>query len=758
MPDPSSTPVVYRFGLYEANERTGELRKDGRRLKLRGRPFDILVCLLRRGGDVVTRDELRQQLWPADTFVDFDHGLNSAMNRLRDGLRDSAENPRFIETLPRRGYRFIAPISIAQTASAAIAPADSAPSVVERAAAPVTAGTPPTAVEVAPLVPARIVVSRPSWVVLGLGVGALAVAVVVALLYFRVTGNSRASSKMTLAVLPFEIVNADAEQDFFSAGFTDEMIAELGKLDPEHLGVIARTTTRLDKDAKKTVGEIRKELGVDYVLEGSVRRAGARVRITAQLVDAATMTNLWAERYDRDVSDVLAIQSEVAMKIAQSLALALNRPQAQVAQQTSFPSYELCLRAKFFRAQATEDGTRKAVDYFQRAIATDPTYAPAHSGLADCYRLLGAPGWEVEQPADLLRKAKAGAERALALDPQSSESHAVLSMVKLDYDWDRQGSEREVLEAIRLNPSSVQAHQYYSATLTTMGRFEDAIREAQRAKELDPLSAISGTTLAIRYWYAGRIDEAAAEFQKTLETSPEFAVAHWGLAQCYRAKGEARREIEELQRAVVLSGNSAYMRAHLAFGYATSGDRARAESVQQELEAEARGRYASPYHAALISVGVGNRSAMLEALERAFVDRSGWMVFLPGRTGIRGRAADAGVPAPARTRQAAQLTSGQNTLIKHHLAGGASRLAALRLPANTPGIATPPCINRTVGAPALVRRATDRGPQRGSRAGVVVRAPRSAIWSLFSVSRPLMATIATQTSPCVRIVTSGPQT
>jgi TolB-like protein/DNA-binding winged helix-turn-helix (wHTH) protein/Flp pilus assembly protein TadD len=629
MPDQFSTLVVYRFGLYEVNERTGEIRKDGRSLKLRGRPFDILVCLLRRGGDVVTRDELRQQLWPADTFVDFDHGLNSAMNRLRDALRDSAENPRFIETLPRRGYRFIAPISIAQTAPAALA-ADSAAISVDPNAAPVAAGAPPTGLELAQPEPARVVISRPSWIVLGLGVAALTAAVVVALVYLRVARNlTPTSSKMTLAVLPFENVNADAEQDFFSAGITDEMIAELGKLDPEHLGVIARTTTRLYKDAKKTVGEIRKELGVDYVLEGSVRRAGSRVRITAQLVDAATMTNLWAERYDRDVSDVLAIQSEVAMKIAQSLALALNRPQAQTVQQTSFPAYELCLRGKFFRAQATEDGIRKAIDYFQRAIAADPAYAPAHSGLADCYRLLGAPGWEVEQPADLLRRAKAGAERALALDPQSSEAHAVLSMVKLDYDWDRQGSEREVLEAIRLNPSSVQAHQYYSATLTTMGRFEDAIREAQRAKELDPLSAISGTTLAIRYWYAGRIDDAVREFQKTLETSPEFGVAHWGLAQCYRAKGDARREIEELQRAVALSGNSAYMRAHLAFGYATSSDRARAESIRRELEAEARGRYASPYHAALIGVGLGNRSAMMEALERAFADRSGWMMFLP---------------------------------------------------------------------------------------------------------------------------------
>jgi TolB-like protein/DNA-binding winged helix-turn-helix (wHTH) protein len=629
-PDTATARTVYRFGLYEADERSGELRRQGRPLKLRGRPFDILIILLRRGGDVVTREELRQQLWPADTFVDFDHGLNSAMNRLRDSLRDSAENPRFIETLPRRGYRFIAPINLVHMTAAATSTGDTPPVAAAADPVPPVPVAPPPTRESEPREPTGITVSGPSRVVLALAVAALVLAVAIATLYFRVVRTPPpSSSKMTLAVLPFENLSTDAGQDFFSEGFTEEMIAELGKLDPEHLGVIARTTSRLYKDAKKSVGQIRKELGVDYVLEGGIRRAGNRIRITAQLVQAADMTNLWAERYDRDVSDVLAIQSEVAMKIAHSLALALKRPQAQPGQQTSFPAYELCLRGKFFREQATEEGARKAIEYFQRAIALDPTYAPAHSGLADCYRLLGAPGWEVEQPADLLRKAKAGAERALALDPQSSEAHAVLSMVKLDYEWDREGSEREVLEAIRLNPSSVQAHQYYSSTLTTMGRLEDAIREARRAKELDPLSAIAGTSLAIRYWYAGRTDEAIAEFQKTLETSPEFGVAHWGLAQCYRAKGNGPREIEELQRAVALSGNSAYMRAHLAYGYARSGDRAKVDAIRQELEAEGHERYASPYHEALISAGLGDRAGMMEALERAFVDRSGWMVFLP---------------------------------------------------------------------------------------------------------------------------------
>src|SRR5439155_2020129 len=339
-------------------------------------------------------------------------------NRLREALGDSAENPRFIETLPRRGYRFVAPIHVFQTGSAVGAPAvGTAPSARPPVSLPEPAPLPATEPDVAtrlPIVP-WIVVSRPSRIVLLLAFSALAVAVVFATLYLRIVRTpASGATKMTLAVLPFENLSTDPDQDFFSDGFTEEMIGELGKLDPDHLGVIARTTTRLYKNAKKSIGQIRQELGVDYVLEGSIRRASNRIRITAQLIQTNDMTHLWAESYDRDVSDVLATQSEVAMKIARSLTLALRRPQADPGQSASFPAYELCLRGKFFREQATEEGARKAIDYFQRAIALDPTYAPAHSGLADCYRLLGAPGREVEQPADLLRNARAGAARARA--------------------------------------------------------------------------------------------------------------------------------------------------------------------------------------------------------------------------------------------------------------------------------------------------------------------------------------------------------
>jgi len=626
--DAKSRGTSYRFGLFEADSRSGELRKQGRRLRLRGRPFDILILLLARPGDVVSRDELRQHLWPADTFVDFDHGLNSAMNRLREALGDSAENPHFIETLPKRGYRFIAPVGVVPPD----APAPGSPASSDwRSAVPVPdAPAIDTAVASAGASPQTM--SMPSRVVLALATAALVAAVVVAALYLRIDGPAPpASARMTLAVLPFENLSSDIDQEYLSDGFTEEMIAEIGKLDPQHLGVIARTTTMLYKGARKSVGQITNELGVDYVLEGSIRRVANRVRITAQLIQTSDMTHLWAETYDRDLADVLAIQSEVAMKIAQSLTLALNPPREEVGRTAApfSPAYELTLRGRFFRDQATEESARKAIEHFERAIALDPEYAPAHAGLADAYWLLGAPGWEVERPADTFDRAEQSAERALALDPQSAEAHAVLGKIRLSYDWDVAAAARELQEAIRLDPSYAQAHQYYATTWLAMRRFDEAIAEARRAMELDPLSAQAGTTLGIIEYYAGHDAEAIAEFMKTLEITPDFAVAHWGLAQAHRRRGETARELEELRRAVELSGRSAYMRAHLAYGLARAGRRDEALALQQELEEEGRGRYGSPYHFALIAAGRGDMAAAVEWLERAHANRSGWMILLP---------------------------------------------------------------------------------------------------------------------------------
>lgn len=607
--------VSYRFGLFEVDAKRGEVRKQGLRIRLRGRPYDILLILLERPGELVTREDLRARLWVADTFVDFDHGLNTSVNRLREVLGDSADSPRYIETIPRKGYRFIAPVEV-------VAPRVSEPALL----GPAPVVSPPLAP--APVILTPPVRSRRWWIPLA-AVGVLAL--VLAGWWRLSRPPAIQGGAMRLVVLPFQNLSGDPDQEFFSDGFTEEMIAELGALEPSRLGVIARTTSMHYKSTKKAIGEIGSELRVDYVLEGSVRRDADRVRITAQLVESKTQTQLWSDSYDRKAADVIGIQKDVAMAIARSLAPTLGSRGALSSSvaPASFSAYEYTLRGKFFREQATEASTRKAIEYFERAIAIDPRYAPAHAGLGDGYRLLGAPGWEVEKPEGLLRKARASAERALALDPASPDAHAVMAMVHFTYDWDPAAAEREIREAIRLNPSHAKAHQYYSGILTAAGRMDEAMAEAHRGMELDPLSAAGGTTLGVRLYYSGKIDEAAAEFRKTLEVNPSFAVAHWGLAQCYRVQGRMDDQLDELTNAVTLSGNSAYMRAHLGYGFAVSGDRGRAEAIAKELQADGPGRYVAPYHLALIAVGLGDTAEALRWLERASRDRSGWMMFLP---------------------------------------------------------------------------------------------------------------------------------
>jgi TolB-like protein/DNA-binding winged helix-turn-helix (wHTH) protein/tetratricopeptide (TPR) repeat protein len=620
----------FRFGQFEVDCRTGELRKQGLRLRLRGRPIDILLALLSHPGELVTREVLRARLWPADTYVDFDHGLHSAMNRLREALGDSAENPRFIETLPRKGYRFIAPVTAIESRISAPAPAPA-----PEATPPEPAGTNPIAIraDFETLPRAAPVPVRPRSYARWMSVG---VAAVVLLGIAGVAWNlgwipRRDAGPMRIAVVPFENLSGDPEQEFFSDGFTEEMIAELGMSRPDRLSVIGRTTSMLYKGAHKSIGEIGKELGVDYLLEGSVRRAGSRLRITAQLVNTQTMAHLWSDSFDRDVGDVLSVQREVARKIAASLELALSPGTSGPAGNAapSFAAYELYMRGRFFREQATEEGARRAIDYYERAIAIDPGYAAAHAAIADAYRLLGAPGWEVEMPSALLTKAKAAAERALELDPESPQARAALAMVKLNYDWDVAGAEQEIKDALRLNPSFAQAHQYYSSILTCLGKPDEAIAAAARAVQLDPLAATATTSLGVRYYYGRKADEARDQFLKTLEVSPGFSVAHWGLAQVHRLKGQFNEQIDQLRTAVQLSGNSAYMRAHLGYGYAVAGDRQHAQALFDELAAEAPTQYVAPYHLALIAVGLGDEDTAMRWLERAFQDRSGWLVFLP---------------------------------------------------------------------------------------------------------------------------------
>jgi len=643
-------PRGYRFGVFELDVRSGELRRRGLKVRLRGRPVEILLLLLARRGELVSRDELRTALWSADTFVDFDHGLNSAMNKLRDALGDAAERSRYIETVPRRGYRFVAPVEVVEPAPAPVAPAVSSPpgasvpvlleSRPGNVSLPATVQPPPPQPPDLPVPVASMdawaAAARPRWTsafVLLLG-ATFVVAVAAAAVVWSHRGAATpmaAVGRVMLAVLPFDNLSGGPDQDYFADGLTDETIAQLGALDAKRLGVIARTTSMQYKHSTKSAMEIGRELAVDYLLEGSVRRDADRVRINARLVDVKSQTQLWTETYDHELKDVLMFEHDVAAKLAQSLAGGVLSP---VLGQTApgpptFAAYELVLRARSLRNLATEASAWRCVAIFEESIAIDPSYAPAHAGLADCYRLLGAPGWEAGPPAELLERAWTAAERAITLDPKLAEASAVLGMVRFNRDWDLDAALRDLDRAVTLNPSLARAHQYRSAVLMVMGKFPEAVEAARYAQHLDPLSAAENTTLGVRLYYAGRYQEAIAQFTNAIATSPGFAVAHWGLGETYRELGRHLEAIAELRQAVALSDNSAYMRAWLAHGLATAGHRAEADTIRKDLEREASERYLSPFLFALIAAGSHDRDATLAWLERTASAGSGWIPFLP---------------------------------------------------------------------------------------------------------------------------------
>lgn len=619
--DSPASPEGYRFGPFELDTRRQELRRHGLRVRLAGRPLEILGWLLERRGQVVGRDELRDRLWPAGTFVDFDHGLNSAMNKLREALGDTAEHPRYVETVPRRGYRFIGAVEVVGAARPQ-APPEAGETGPPQGADP---GAPTVASPVADASP-----PRPAWWV-GLVALLLVLSVGLAGWFLRQRMTSPFSGRAMLVVLPFENRSASSDDEFFSDGVTDEMIAQLGALDPARLGVIARTTAMQYKGSGKGVMEIGAELGVDYLLEGSVRRDARRVRITAQLVDVRSQAQLWTETYERDVRDVLMLQRDVAARIAQSLAGGVLSPVLARATRRSpgFAAYERALRGRAYRQQATESAVHDCVAMYEQAVGLDGEYAAAFAGLSDCYRLLGGPGWEVAPPAELFERASAAADKALDLDPELPEGYAARGMVRLLRDWDLPAAERDLARAIAFNPSYARAHQYRSAVLTTMGRFAEAVESAERARALDPLAVTESTTLGVRLYYAGRYPEAERQLRETLARHPDFPVAHWGLGVTYRETGRRAEAIAALRTAVDRADQSLYMRAWLAHALAVAGERGEAEAIRAGIEAASRERYVSPFLFAVIASGFGDREATLSWLERARAARSGWIPFLP---------------------------------------------------------------------------------------------------------------------------------
>jgi len=556
--EPIAERRIARFGVFEADFDSRKLTKSGFRIRLQDQPFQLLALLLERQGRVVTREELKEKLWPGDTFVEFDVGLNTAVKKLRAALSDSADNPRFVETVPRVGYRFVAPVSVSRPAVSSYVQPEVAVAIVEESGdSPLPPGASSSDAAAPGATPQGKVPFRDSatfslqrlatWVAVG-------IVLVAAGFAFRmrvkspVTASSRASIQ-AIAVLPLLNVSADATQEYFADGMTDEIITDLAKLAGPK--VISRTSAMQYKGTHKTIPEIAHELHVGAVLEGSVERSGERIRVRMQLIDAATDQHLWAEAYDRQLKDVLLLEAELAQDIAGQVEIRLTPQQQQTLahNRTLNPqAFQDYLQGRHYWAMRTNESLKKAAEYFTRAIQEDPNDARSYAGLAQCYIVL--PFLTAVPQSEAYPKAREAADKAVALDDSLAEAHLSIGEIRLYQDWDFAGAEKELKKAIELNPNYSTGHQWYGEFLSLMARPEEAIRQLQTALTLDPLSAVAHLQYGNTLQQARQYDRALDQYGETLRIDPKLFAPFDAMYWTYRRQGKFVESIRPLQKTV----------------------------------------------------------------------------------------------------------------------------------------------------------------------------------------------------------------
>jgi TolB-like protein/DNA-binding winged helix-turn-helix (wHTH) protein/Tfp pilus assembly protein PilF len=628
---PLRDTLVVRFGTYEVSLQSGELRKAGVRIRIQQQPLKLLEVLLEHPREVVTREELRSRVWPNESFGDFDQAVNIAIAKLRSALGDSAENPRYIETLPKRGYRFIAEVSVVETGGGTK----------RLEAAP---GSPPETEprhkvhgniqgNGSPIAPKRRLWPTRRIIVASLLVLSLPI---LAVWLFRLRGRPPLAIR-SLAVLPLDNLSGDAAQNYFADGMTDELITDLSQISA--LRVISRTSVMVYKGARKPLPQIARELNVDAVVEGTVLRSGDQVRITAQLIEASTDKHLWSQSYEGQLRDTLALQDRVAKAIADQIRINLT-PQEQAALKSvrvvNPEAYESYLKGRYFWNKRTANSLKVALAYFDQAIEEDPKYAQAYSGLADTYALLGDWQYAVLVPKEALPKAKAAALKALELDSTLGEAHNSLAFLLDGFDWDLDSGGREFRRAIELNPGYATAHHWYAWHLSLLGRYDEAIAEMRKAENLDPLSLIINSDLAELLVLAHAYDESIRQSLKTIEMDPNFALAHNQLAQAYLQKHMYHEAVGELQKAVQLSGRSPTCIANLARAYVASGKRSEAVKLLNDLKNRSTPGFSHASEIAVIYVSLGDMDQAMNWLEKGYAERFNPGVLLrPGLDPLR---------------------------------------------------------------------------------------------------------------------------
>jgi TolB-like protein/DNA-binding winged helix-turn-helix (wHTH) protein/Tfp pilus assembly protein PilF len=578
------------------------------KVRLQEQPFRVLAALLEASGEVVTREELRSRLWPADTFVDFDHRLAASISKLRDALKDSAENPRFVETIGRRGYRFMIPV--------------------EPVALPV--GTQQTQV-VPESVVSQTQLGKFRSLIAWIGAG-LAVFLLFAFFILRrwsqpdvtASGVPRISS---IAVLPLENLSNDPEQEYFVEGMTDEIITDLAKL--PGVRVISRTSAIQYKGTHKTLPQIARELNVDGILEGTVLRVGERVRIRTQLIYAPADRHVWAQAYERDLKDVLTMQANLAQDIASEIQLNLTSQQqaSLVAARPVDPeAHELYLKGRFFWNKRDQSDFAKAADYFQQAITKDPNYAQAYAGLADTYALSG--GFNMVPVSEAMPKAKAAAERALQLDPNLAEAHASLGLIAPFLNWNWTEAKEHYEHAIELDPNYATAHHWYAeGYLIPVGRVDDALLQIRKAQELDPLSAVIATDMGKELYFARRYDEAIVELRRALEVDPNFVSAHNWISDSLLEKRNFSEAIAELEKTKPFREERTYIR-QTAYLHARMGRRAQARIELEKSLQLSKDKPVSSGAVALTYAAIGDQDKVFFWLDKAYNENSSFMTSL----------------------------------------------------------------------------------------------------------------------------------
>ena len=598
VPAPANNPPLLRFGPFQLDLQACELRKGETLLHLAPQPCKVLALLASNPHKVFTRQEIQQEIWGGETFVDFDQGLNAAIRQIRTALCDDAETPRYIETLPKRGYRFIGQI-------------DGHPAVA------------PTVEEVAKRTTRRFTLRRVA-VLAVIPVAMVAVAVIANPWHWRESlFESSGRPVRTIAVLPLQNLSGDAAQDYLADGMTEALTTDLARM--ESLQVISRTSAVQYKAAKKSLPAIARELNADAVVEGSVQRSGNRVRVTAQLVRASDDRHLWANTFERDFPDVLALQDEVASAIAKQIETRLGGPEpapAPKVQAINPAAYETYLRANSY---LDSFDLQKSIDYYRQAIKLDPNYAPAYAHMAEAYSFLAFFG--AVSPSEGWGKTKEAASLAVQKDEHLPEGHGALALAKLHYDWDFAGAEQEFKRALELNPSDADVRHDYAHYLMAMGRLTESQAESKRSVELDPVGDGLNSCLCWHSFAARDYDEAVRLAAKFLRSQPDDPWERTILGWTYEQKRMPNQAVAEFKRAVEVTKGDPFFVAALGHGYALAGNRSEAEKILQSLSDREKKSYVSPFDLALIYTALGEKDEAFALLDKAVAEHSTFLVY-----------------------------------------------------------------------------------------------------------------------------------